>query len=178
MENQNLSSLIFNSGLFEHSNLSERESHVLILLLKNNSTINEISNEYGISEKKTKTFIDNGIEKLTDSIKQFISNSILLDKTQKEKNIIKQELIQLKAKFRKEIALETQLLMNFEDGATTLSKIKFSVRAIKVLKKLNILTVNDFNLLTKDQLKSVEKIGHKTMVEIIERAETFGIIIK
>lgn len=161
-----LTRLIIETGLIEYSEFTEKEKYIIRLLL------NKFDN------KNDELLVTTEINKLIQVIKTLIVKSKRLDNVLLENQKMRAELKQIKIKFQKEIVGETQVLLNFEEGAIPLNMMNFSVRASNILAKLNINTIDDLNKLTKIKLKALDNLGMKTLNEIIDKAAEVGVNIK
>lgn len=164
-----LTKMFIDSGLVEYSEFNEKDKYKLHLFL--NKFDSEISNSIEFLSLSD-------INKFSQVIKTLIIKSKRLDSVLIENQRIASELKRLRVKFKKEISLEQQAQLNFEEGIIPLSMIHFSVRASNILAKLNINTVNDLSKLSRIQLKSLDNLGMKTFNEIIDKAAEVGVNIK
>ena len=173
-----LNNLIFNTELIDNSTLNEKEVFCIKEYLLEKKAISVISNEIDYSNEAVRKIIENGMGKIFFFAKELISKNKWLKINLEEKERIQNELNEIKYKFRKQLAVEKQLKLTFIEDDLPFSKSLFSVRANSVLTTLKINTINDFKQLTIEKLKSIDRVGVKTIHEIIRRGEEIGIKIQ
>jgi len=172
-----LNNLVFDTTLIDNAFLSEKEMFSIKNYLQDKKTLTQIGKEIELTDERVRKLIENGIGKILLTTKDLIAKNTWLQKTLAEKEILQKELADLKFKFKKELASEQQLTLTFDEKDMVITNMLFSVRAKKVLTDLNINSANELAKLTMDKLTSIDKVGVKTVHEIIRRAEEIGIKI-
>ena len=178
MQTDWLSTFIFSTKLIEVSHLTENEKYILHAYLTENKNNNEIAKEIELTNERVRQLIENALGKVFLTIKDLIAKSKWLEKTIKEKSDLEEEISSLKIRFKKQLAAEQQLTMNFDEANISINDMRISVRAKNALIKLGIMTLKDLSESTKSNLFSKGKVGVKTYEEIIRKAEEFGVKIQ
>lgn len=172
-----ITKFIIETNLIENSFLSQMEYFVLNAYLIEKKNIREIAEETRYSDNKVRHLIENSFGKIFLTIKDLIAKSFWLQKTLSENDALTKELSFLKNKYKKQIAKEQQLIFNFDQAHINIDNLRFCVRAKNILKNLEIKTLGDLAKLNMQNLNSKEKVGVKTVNEIVCRAEEYGIKI-
>jgi hypothetical protein len=172
-----LNNFIFDTKLIEHSFLSEIEMFCIKSCLIDKKTFGDIAQEIKLTDERVRQIFENSMGKLLLNVKNLIAKDNWMQNAIIEKDILKKELADLKFKFKKELASEKQLEIEFKQ-TVSLSSVPFSVRARKALEYLQINSINELEGLELEKLNSTKRIGVKTIHEIINKAEEFGIKIK
>ena len=171
-----LNNLIFDSGLFDLTVLSEKEILYIKRYLQDKKSPGEIAHEVEVSVERVKQMIENGIDKILVTLKEIISKKIWFQEVSNEKKILQNELAALRTRFKKELADEKQT-MEYERLNIPISNLLFSARAKTVLSYIDLRTLNDLRYLTLEQLNRARNAGPKTIDEIVTKAREFGIEI-
>jgi Bacterial RNA polymerase, alpha chain C terminal domain len=172
-----LNSLVFDTTLIENSFLSEKEIFSIKRFLQDKKSLSQIGKETELTDERVRQVIENGIGEILLTTKDLIAKNSWLQKTLAEKEDIQKELTGLKLKFKKELASEHQLKLTFDEKDMPITNMLFSVRAKKVLVDININSANLLAKLTMKKLTSIDKVGVKTVHEIVRRADEIGIKI-
>jgi DNA uptake protein ComE-like DNA-binding protein len=170
--------LIIDSKLIDASLLSEMERHSVIAYLKGKKTLSEIGKEIELSDERVRQLIENGVGKILLTTKELLAKSKYLQSLHAENQMLKTQLKELRAESQNQIEKAKTLNVKVKHADILIDDIRFSVRANKILTVLNIKSTKDLNNLTRQNLISVPGSGMKTIEEIINVAEEFGIIIK
>lgn len=172
-----LISLIFDTKLIDNSSLSKKEMFAIKSYLKDKKTLKQIGNEIELTDERVRQLIENGMGKVLLTTRDLIAKRIWLQRILVERENLQRELTGLKIKFKKELDSEQQLTLGFDEIDMPITNIYFSVRAKKVLNDLNIKSANQLAKLTMDKLTSIDKVGIKTVNEIVIKAEEIGVKI-
>lgn len=178
MKSDWLLKLIIDTKLIGNASLLGKEYLVMMAYLKNGKSATEIAQEIGLSGERVRQIIDKAFEKLLFTIMDSMAKATLIQTTLAENDALKKELIQLKTKFKKQLADDQQLKFDFTQPNVSTDKMRFSVRAENALDHLGITSLKDLSNLTRQILYSKKGVGAKTVEEIIRKAEEYGVKIK
>jgi DNA-directed RNA polymerase alpha subunit len=173
-----LSKLIIETGLFNHSLLNEKEIYVIQAHVGDEKAFNGIAEELDLSSERVRQIFENGLGKILINIRDFELRMTRMNELIKENDMLKSEIAILKKRFKKELATDKQIPLNFESSKIPLSEMPFSVRAFNALKGLNINTLGELATKSKEELYAQQNVGVKTIQEIINRAEEYGVKIE
>lgn len=165
-----LKSIIIETNIIEQLNLTRKEDYIFNLIL------NEDSNDLELNSIGQKT-LQLLITKLQYAVKALKVKSIQSELLSKQNLRLKEEIKRLKKKFKNELEIENQAILDFEESGISLDKLNFSVRAKNALISLNVHNLNSLRGLTKKQLLFTNHVGSKTALEIIEKAAAIGVAI-
>lgn len=179
MQKENLlNCLLFETNLILNSELNEKEFYAITKYLQENLTLLEIGNNVKLTPERIRQIIETGNNKILASITELILIKSKFQSLLQQNETLTKELLNLKNKFKKELAAENQLSLTFENAYTPINNLNFTVRAQKIFKELNIDFVEQLDSLTISKLNSTNKIGAKTIHEIITKANELGVKIK
>jgi predicted DNA-binding protein YlxM (UPF0122 family) len=171
-----LNSLIFDSGLFDLTILSEKEILYIKRYLQDEKSLTEIAHEAEVSSQWVKQIIENGFDRILVTLKEIISKKIWIHEILNEKKILQNELAALRTRFKRELSDENET-KEYERLNIPISNLLFSRRAKSVLAKIDIKTLNDLQHLPLQNLNATRNAGPKTIKEILAKAREFGIEI-
>src|SRR6185312_11946717 len=170
--------LLFDTKLLDNSFLSEKEIFCIKSHLGNEKSFHQIGREIELTDERVRQIIENGLGKVFLATKNFIAKNYLLQKTLTEKEALEKEIRELRKRVTTEEYSIRELELTFDEKIIPIHGTLFSVRALNALKQLNIGSVNQLARVTIEQLTSINKVGAKTINEIVNRAEELGIRIK
>lgn len=171
-----LNTLIFDTGLFDFTALSDEEEITIRKYLHDKKTPEEIARKSKLPIDEVNKIIKNGIEKILLTSKELFAKKIWFQKMAAEKEILQNELATLRERFKKELAVE-ELTAEYERLNIPVTNLFFSARAKTVFHYSNIKTLNDLADVTLKDLVRARNAGPVTINEIVAKAQEFGITI-
>lgn len=171
-----LNTLIFDTGLFDFTVLSDEENSAIRKYLQDKKTPEEIAKKSELPVDEVSKIIKTGIEKILLTSKELLAKKIWFQKMMDEKEILQNQLAILRERFKKELADE-ELTAEYERLNIPVTNLFFSARAKTVFHYLKIKTLNDLADLTLKDLINARNAGPVTINEIVAKALELGIII-
>jgi hypothetical protein len=171
-----LKKLLFDSGLLYMVALSENEILSIKQELRGKETLQEPEEDEELESEYRKAAVERGFRKISATLRKIISlNKYVADVT-KQNQILRDELVALRNRFRKELADE-EAQKEYERLNLPISQVTFSTRARYVFSYHEIKTLNDLRSLSIEEIEICRNTGRKTSVEIETTARDFGIEI-
>jgi hypothetical protein len=171
-----LNTLIFDTGLFDITILSNEEKITIRKYLQDKKTVEEIAKKSALPVDDVKNILKTGIEKILLISKELLAKSIWFREMVSEKELLQHQLATIRERFKKELADE-ELTAAYERLNIPVSNLSFSTRAKTVFRGLNVKTLNDLANLTLKDLSWTRNAGPVAINEIVKKALEFGIII-
>lgn len=94
-----LNNLIFDSGLFDLTILSDTEILYIKRYLQDENTLAEIADKVEVPSQRVKEIIENGFDTILVTLKEIISKKIWFNELLNEKKILQNELVALRTRF-------------------------------------------------------------------------------
>lgn len=171
-----LNTLIFDTGLFDLTVLSDEENIAIREYLQNEKTSKEIAHKSEVPVDEVNKIIKSGMEKILLTSKELLAKKIWFQKMVAEKENLQNQLAILRERFKKELTDE-ELTAEYERLNIPVTNLFFSARAKTVFHNLKIKTLNDLADLTFKNLFSARNAGPVTIKEIVAKALELGIAI-
>lgn len=182
-----------------NNTLTERERDVILLRYKEEKTLSEIAAKYGVVIERirqveskairklkhptrvnmillSKSFIDSRISLLEDIENRRKEQLKLLDMIVHNNEVLKRVLNG--SEDQNDLSLARELIKDDEFLNRKISDLDFSVRAYNCLKRGGFRTLKDFVGITEDDLMHVRNLGKRTLEEIIDVLEGYGINVE
>ena len=113
MKNEWLSELIFDTNLIDDIFLSEKEKYCIVAISKNGHTYKQVGNKIGITDERVRQICEKAISKTQHLIREIAAKAKRHDTLLSEKEKVDQELSILKKKFKKQLAAQGQIRIDF-----------------------------------------------------------------
>jgi len=157
-------------GIYEAINtLSDREKEIILLRFKDEMTLKDIGNRFGISQERSRQIIAKALRKLRHPSRF----KFMLATSRADYDEIKERLKFAEAtiaKLQADEPTKNVLELSIEDVA-------FSYRAFHCLHQANINNIADLSTMTVKDLLKIHNLGTTTAREIVYKLKSFGINI-
>ena len=171
-----LSTLFFETGLFELAGLRSEEDRIIRQYLQDSKTPARIAKEYALTVDQVKNIIRTGIKKVLLTSKEVLATKTWFSELMSEREALQHELATLRERFKKELA-NKELTATYHRLKIPVTNFPFSTRAQSIFMTLKINTLNDLAALTLYDLKMTRNAGPVTVEEIVTKALQLGITI-
>lgn len=159
------------------SELTEREQKVLELRFVHGMTYEQCGYRFNVTRERIRQVEHKALRKLRNP--RFAKHYLLdtLDKAfeiDAERASLERENIELREKLEK---YENVPKPKVEPKKINIDEMELSVRSYNCLKRAGIYYVSDLEGMTCEKLKKVRNLGRKSMIEVINKAAEYGIVI-
>lgn len=161
--------------------LTPREQEMILKKYRDEMTLEEVANDYGLTRERIRQIIVKGLRKLRHPVRiKYIKDGYLIASGELEKRVqdrYSREMAVLEERYKNRLAELTEKLKHPEPEieislATPIENLDFSARVRHALSRQRIKTVGDLILLSHEELCRFRCLGVKSVAEIEERLES------